>query len=133
MENERPAVTSEISFTNRGCVSGNNGYLFPDTPLTVRKEEIAGSVTAVVSQAVTIKTWVPDDTDLADFGPGLSVISQVFPAVTNDFLFHPLQRMEGKGNHGPGCGFLISNTNNWFQCILEPIIFCITNEIPFIR
>ncbi len=21
-------------------------------------------------------------------------------AVTNDFLFHPLQRMEGKGNHG---------------------------------
>jgi hypothetical protein len=30
----------------------------------------------------------------------LAVISQVFPAVTNDFLFHPLQRMEGKGNHG---------------------------------
>ena len=23
------------------------------------------------------------------------------PAVTNDFLFHPLQRMEGKGNHLP--------------------------------
>jgi hypothetical protein len=37
---------------------------------------------------------------MADFLLGISfLISQVFPAVTNDFLFHPLQRMEGKGNH----------------------------------